>query len=99
MLDTQWWKTPEQRYEETVPKLRQFAEYSRAFGGPTFVDATGICNGRDVDYYKSLSAKTGVHIVAATASRRWFQLGWFVPREICLKTLTDVWCALLIDEK
>ena len=32
-------------------------------------------------------------------SRRWFQLGWFVPREICLKTLTDVWCALLIDEK
>ena len=21
-LDTQWWKTPEQRYEETVPKLR-----------------------------------------------------------------------------
>ena len=65
-LDTQWWKTPEQRYEETVPKLRQFAEYSRAYGGPTFVDATGICNGRDVDYYKSLSAKTGVHIVAAT---------------------------------
>src|SRR6201999_619496 len=32
----------------------------------TFVDATGICNGRDIDYYKSLSAKTGVHIVAAT---------------------------------
>ena len=65
-LDTRWWKTPEQRYEETVPKLRQFAEYSRAHGGCTFVDATGICNGRDVDYYKSLSAKTGVHIVAAT---------------------------------
>jgi phosphotriesterase-related protein len=65
-LDTQWWKTPEQRYEETVPKLRRFAEYSRAYGGCTFVDATGICNGRDVDYYQSLSAKTGVHIVAAT---------------------------------
>src|SRR3954453_16676647 len=65
-LDTQWWKTPEQRYEETVPKLRQFAEYSRGYGGCTFVDATGICNGRDVDYYQSLSAKTGVHIVAAT---------------------------------
>jgi phosphotriesterase-related protein len=65
-LDTQWWKTPEQRYQETVPKLRQFAEYSRQYGGATFVDATGICNGRDVDYYKSLSAKTGVHIVAAT---------------------------------
>ncbi|MCG2620919.1 phosphotriesterase [Arthrobacter sp. I2-34] len=61
-LDTKWWKTPEQRYEETVPKLRQFHEY----GGGTFVDATGICNGRDVDYYKSLSAKTGVHIVACT---------------------------------
>jgi phosphotriesterase-related protein len=61
-LDTTWWKTPEQRYEETVPKLRQFHEY----GGGTFVDATGICNGRDVDYYKSLSAKTGVHIVACT---------------------------------
>lgn len=61
-LDTKWWKTPEQRYEETVPKLRQFHSY----GGGTFVDATGICNGRDVDYYKSLSAKTGVHIVACT---------------------------------
>src|SRR5918993_635681 len=65
-LDIRWWKTPEQRYEETVPKLRQFAEYSRAHGGCTFVDATGICNGRDVDYYQSLSVKTGVHIVAAT---------------------------------
>ncbi len=61
-LDSRWWKTPEQRYEETVPKLRAFHEY----GGGTFVDATGICNGRDVDYYKSLSAKTGVHIVACT---------------------------------
>lgn len=61
-LDTKWWKTPEERYEETVPKLRKFHEY----GGGTFVDATGICNGRDVDYYKSLSAKTGVHIVACT---------------------------------
>ncbi|WP_369045963.1 phosphotriesterase family protein [Sinomonas sp. P10A9] len=61
-LDTTWWKTPEQRYEETVPKLRAFHEN----GGGTFVDATGICNGRDVDYYKSLSAKTGVHIVACT---------------------------------
>ncbi|KHL10021.1 phosphotriesterase-related protein [Mumia flava] len=61
-LDTQWWKTPEERYAETVPKLRAFHEH----GGGTFVDATGICNGRDVDYYKSLSAKTGVHIVACT---------------------------------
>ncbi|MGB8875252.1 MAG: hypothetical protein WCD11_02995 [Solirubrobacteraceae bacterium] len=61
-LDTRWWKSPEQRYEETVPKLRKFHEY----GGGTFVDATGICNGRDVDYYKSLSAKTGVNIVACT---------------------------------
>ncbi|MGO1532209.1 MAG: phosphotriesterase family protein [Micrococcaceae bacterium] len=61
-LDTQWWKTPEQRYEETVPKLRAYHEY----GGGTLVDATGICNGRDVDYYKSLSAKTGVNIVACT---------------------------------
>jgi len=61
-LDTQWWKTPEQRYQETVPKLRKF----RSYGGGTFVDVTGICNGRDVDYYKSLSAKTGVHIVACT---------------------------------
>lgn len=61
-LDTKWWKSPEQRYEETVPKLRQFHEY----GGGTFVDATGICNGRDVDYYRSLSMKTGVHIVAST---------------------------------
>ena len=61
-LDTKWWKTPEERYSETVPKLRKFHEY----GGGTFVDVTGICNGRDVDYYKSLSAKTGVHIIACT---------------------------------
>ncbi|OLT11979.1 aryldialkylphosphatase [Actinomadura sp. CNU-125] len=61
-LDTRWWKTPEERYAETVPKLRRFREY----GGGTFVDVTGICNGRDIDYYRSLSAKTGVHIVACT---------------------------------
>ena len=61
-LDSRWWKTPEERYAETVPKLRAFHEH----GGGTFVDATGICNGRDVDYYRSLSAKTGVHIVACT---------------------------------
>ena len=61
-LDSRWWKSPEQRYEETIPKLRAFHEH----GGGTFVDATGICNGRDLDYYKSLSAKTGVHIVAST---------------------------------
>src|SRR3954447_24610448 len=65
-LDTQWWKTPEQRYEETVPKLPVLHEHSRPGGAATFVDPTGIGNGRDVDYYKSLSAKTGVHIVAAT---------------------------------
>ncbi|MBW8486391.1 phosphotriesterase family protein [Actinomadura parmotrematis] len=61
-LDATWWKTPEERYAETVPKLRRFHER----GGGTFVDVTGICNGRDVDYYRSLSAKTGVHIVACT---------------------------------
>jgi predicted metal-dependent phosphotriesterase family hydrolase len=61
-LDTRWWKTPEQAYEETVPKLRTFHDY----GGRTFVDATGICNGRDPNYYQTLSAKTGVNIVACT---------------------------------
>src|SRR4051794_18537411 len=65
-LDTKWWKTPEVRYEETVPKLRTFHENALPYGGATFVDAPGICNGRDIDYYQSLSEKTGVHIVAAT---------------------------------
>jgi phosphotriesterase-related protein len=65
-LDSRWWKTPEQRYEETVPKLRKFHENAKPYGAATFVEATGICNGRDLDYYKSLSAKTGVHIVAST---------------------------------
>ncbi|PAU96169.1 aryldialkylphosphatase [Paracoccus salipaludis] len=65
-LDSRWWKTPEERYDETVPKLRQFHENAKPWGAATFVDATGICNGRDVDYYKSLSAKTEVHIVAST---------------------------------
>ena len=65
-LDTQWWKAPEQRYEETVPKLRTFHENCKPYGAATYVDATGICNGRDVSYYQSLSEKTGVHIVAST---------------------------------
>jgi phosphotriesterase-related protein len=65
-LDSRWWKTPEQRYEETVPKLQLFHQNAQAYGAATFVDATGICNGRDIDYYKSLSAKTGVHIIAST---------------------------------
>lgn len=65
-LDTQWWKSPEQRYEETVPKLRAFHDHCRPYGAATYVDATGICNGRDVSYYQSLSEKTGVHIVAST---------------------------------
>jgi phosphotriesterase-related protein len=65
-LDSRWWKTPEQRYEETVPKLRLFHQNALPYGAATFVDATGICNGRDIAYYKSLSAKTGVHIIAST---------------------------------
>jgi phosphotriesterase-related protein len=65
-LDTQWWKSPEQRYEETVPKLRAFHDHCQPYGAATYVDATGICNGRDVSYYQSLSEKTGVHIVAST---------------------------------
>ncbi|MET1043861.1 MAG: TetR/AcrR family transcriptional regulator [Microbacteriaceae bacterium] len=31
-------------------------------------------------------------------SRRWFRVGWLVPREICLQTLTDAWCHLLVDD-
>jgi AcrR family transcriptional regulator len=31
-------------------------------------------------------------------SRRWFRVGWVVPREICLQTLTDAWCHLLVEE-
>lgn len=65
-LDSRWWKKPEQRYEETVPKLRKFHENALPWGAATFVEATGICNGRDIDYYKSLSDKTGVHIIAST---------------------------------
>lgn len=65
-LDDRWWKSPEQRYAETVPKLRLFHQNAQEYGAATFVDATGICNGRDVSYYQSLSEKTGVHIVAAT---------------------------------
>jgi phosphotriesterase-related protein len=65
-LDSRWWKTPEERYAETVPKLREFHRNAQPWGAATFVDATGICNGRDIDYYKSLSDKTQVHIVAST---------------------------------
>lgn len=61
-LDDTWWKTPEERFLETIPKLRAFHDY----GGRTFVDATGICNGRDIPYYQTLSEKSGVHIIACT---------------------------------
>ena len=30
-------------------------------------------------------------------SRRWFRLGWVVPREICHEQLTDSWCHLLVS--
>ena len=33
------------------------AARSTSTAAATFVDATGICNGRDIDYYKSLSAQ------------------------------------------
>lgn len=84
-LDTKWWKTPEQRYEETIPKLRKF----RGYGGETFVDATGICNGRDLDYYKSISEKTGVHLIAATG---------FVGGDTALKFFADASVEYLADQ-
>lgn len=61
-LDTQWWKQPEVAFETTVEQLRKFYEH----GGRTFVDCTGICNGRDAEYFQVLSRKTGVNIVAVT---------------------------------
>src|SRR4051812_49605767 len=57
-LDTQWWKTPEQRYEETVPKLRRFAEYSRGYGGCTFLAAPGISHSPAAPHYKTPSPET-----------------------------------------
>lgn len=30
-------------------------------------------------------------------SRRYFSVGWKVPREICLEELTDSWCSLLAE--
>lgn len=31
-------------------------------------------------------------------SRRWFRLGWTMPRDVCLQMVTDSWCHLLTDE-
>ena len=62
-LDTQVVEDPRGAVRGDRPEA---ARSSTSTAGGTFVDATGICNGRDVDYYKSLSAKTGVHIVACT---------------------------------
>ena len=61
-LDTHWWKKPEEAFDMTIQKLRRFREH----GGKTFVDCTGIGNGRDVEYFQVLSKKTGVHVVAVT---------------------------------
>ncbi|QAY59778.1 phosphotriesterase [Microbacterium protaetiae] len=84
-LDTRWWKDPEVRYSETVPKLRAYREN----GGNTYVDATGICNGRDVDYYKSLSDKTGVNIIACTG---------FVGGDTALKHFADAAVEYLAEQ-
>ncbi|WP_081092586.1 MULTISPECIES: aryldialkylphosphatase [Peribacillus] len=61
-LDTQWWKKPEEAFDVTIQKLRRFREH----GGKTFVDCTGIGNGRDIEYFQVLSRRTGVNIVAVT---------------------------------
>lgn len=31
-------------------------------------------------------------------AKRWLRVGWAVEREICLRTLTDSWCHLLVRE-
>ena len=31
-------------------------------------------------------------------SRRYFQVGWVIPRDICLDEMTDSWCRLLADD-
>ena len=31
-------------------------------------------------------------------AKRWLRVGWAVEREICLQTLTDSWCHLLVRE-
>ncbi|MCQ6279310.1 phosphotriesterase [Bacillus sp. EB600] len=61
-LDTKWWKSHEEAFEVTIQKLRRFREH----GGKTFVDCTGIGNGRDVEYFQVLSRRTGVNIIAVT---------------------------------
>ncbi|RHW32367.1 phosphotriesterase [Lysinibacillus yapensis] len=61
-LDTQWWSKAEEMFETTIQKLQRFREH----GGKTFVDCTGIGNGRDIPYFQVLSRKTGVNIVAVT---------------------------------
>ena len=63
-LDTQWWKTPEQAYEETVPKLRAFHEY----GGRTFVDSHRDLQRARRRLLQILSAKTGSTSWPAPAS-------------------------------
>lgn len=31
-------------------------------------------------------------------SRRYFSVGWRIPREVCLDELTDSWCHLLASD-
>lgn len=61
-LDTHWWKKPNEAFDVTYAKLRKFRDH----GGKTFVDCTGIGNGRDIEYFQVLSRRTGVHIIACT---------------------------------
>ena len=83
-LDTHWWKKPNEAFDVTYAKLRKF----RDLGGQTFVDCTGIGNGRDIEYFQVLSRRTGVHIVACTG---------FVAGDSALAYFRDKSVAYLTD--
>jgi predicted metal-dependent phosphotriesterase family hydrolase len=60
--DPKWWFNVPKIFEKCYLDLTDF----RQLGGRSYVDCSGIGLGRDVNFYTTLAACTGIQIVAAT---------------------------------
>jgi len=86
-VNSGWHYAPEAKelYDppEVFRKLYDTLTEYKAAGGQTLVDCSGVCMGRDVELYMTLSRATGVNIVACTGF--WAQANvvpYFLSKEI-----------------
>jgi phosphotriesterase-related protein len=78
-LDPEWWFHTARVLAKCVADLDDF----KHFGGGAMVDCSGIGLGRDINLYREVSRRTGVHIIQCTGF--WADKGilpWFRERDI-----------------